>query len=173
MNPAVFVAHLSSGGHWDGLLWVLRLVGLEVKRLLALFLTLNDLVAANGHQFGSMMNSGDLRTQVVLLLAEVEGVGNDLALKVAREADLDCAGALQILRLQIGKGRPWALCLVGHEVAVLVHTSATRFTTLRKCALRQVLGLKDLSNIVVFLGASDFAPEADSTSLSRCGKLLQ
>jgi len=98
-----------------------------------------------------VVNTTDLSSQEVLLLAEVEGVGDDVSLQVSTEADLDRSGSFEIHRLEVGKGRPWALGFIGDEVGILVDAGAASLATLRVRSFRQVFGLKDLGNVVVFV----------------------
>ena len=114
VNPSVFVAHLRGGGSWDLCFGILRGVGLDIEGELTLlsWVTLGDLVSANRHKLGCVVDSGDLSTEVVLLLAEVEWVGDDFSIEVTREANLDFSGALEILRLQIRQDFPRTLCPV-------------------------------------------------------------
>ena len=100
----------------------------------------------------------------MLLAAEVKWIGHDFTLEVAREADFDLASSLQVLRLQVGQGRPGSLLFVRNEISVLVDAGAARLATFRSLVLRQVLRLEDLTDVIVLLGAGDFAPEAKRTS---------
>jgi len=83
-----------------------------------------------------VVNTTDLSSQEVLLLAEVEGVGDDISLQVSTEADLDASGGCEILGLEVGKGRPGALGLIGDVIGILVNTSTTGLTTFRSLVLR-------------------------------------
>ena len=174
MHPAVFLAHHLSSGHGDRFISVLRLIWLNLVRQLTLliFTSLSDLMATNWHEFGSVVDSRNLSSQVMFLLAEVEGVGNDVSLKVSSEADLDLTGSLKITRLEVGKTRPWALSFVGNEVRVLVHARAASFATFRSGILTQVFGLKDLSDVVISLCAGNLTPESKRASISRLSKSL-
>ena len=107
------------------------------------------------------MDTGNLCAQVILLLLEVEWVCDDVALKVAGEADLDGASGSQVLRVQIGQSNPRTLSLVSNIVSVLVDTDATGLTTLRSRVLRQVLWLEGLNDVVVLDGTVDLTPEAE------------
>ena len=164
VNPVCLVLHLLGRGHGDWLLGVLRLVRLNLERQLTLLLSLCLSIAPGWYQLRCMVNAADLRPQIVLLTAEVEWIGHDFTLKVTREADFDLAGSLQVLRLEVWQGRPGSLRLVRNEVSVLVHAGTARFATFWSLILRQVLRLEDLTDVIVLLGAGDFAPEAKRTS---------
>ena len=173
MHPIFLLAHLLGGGSGNRLLWILRLVRLNIKGLLALLLTLGDLVATKGHKLRGVVDSGDLGAQVVLLLAEVERIGDDFAFQVTCEADLDLLGSLQVRGVQIWEAHPRALGLIGDEVGVLVHARTASLPTLGSRVLGQVLGLKGLSNVIVHLSSLDAAPEPNRPSVSLDRKLLQ
>ena len=96
---------------------------------------------ANGRQLCGVVDAGDLCTQVVLLSAEIEGVGDDLTLEIASEADLDLAGSSKVFRIQIGKRSPGALCLVCNIVGVLIDTLTTSFAALGPRIFWEVLRL--------------------------------
>ena len=98
------------------------------------------------------MNTTDLGPQEVLLLAEIERVSDNISLQVATETDLDLAGGLEILGFKVGQSSPRALALISHEIGILIDTGATGFTAFRPLILRQILGLKDLTNVIVFAG---------------------
>lgn len=83
-----------------------------------------------------MVDATDLSPQEVLLLTEIERVRHDIALQVSTEADLDASGGCEILRLEVRKGRPGALGLIGDVVSILVNTSTTGLTTFRSLVFR-------------------------------------
>ena len=99
VHPVRLVLHVLRRWHRNGLLGVLGLVRLDLERLLALLLTLCDAIAPCRYKFGGVVDSRDLGAEIVLLLAEIEGVRDDLALKVPSEANLDLASCFQVLRL--------------------------------------------------------------------------
>lgn len=134
---------------------------------------LGDTMTADGHELGGVVNTGDLGTEEVLFLTEIERVGHDVSLEVTREADLDGTCSFQVLGIEIGECNPIAMSLVGHEVGVLVDADATSLTTFGSFDLRQVLGFEDLTDVVILLSTGDFTPETKRTSLSLCGKLLE
>ena len=60
VDPALFLAHLSRGGHRNGLFGVLGLVWLNIEGQLAFLFTFGDFMAANWYKFGSVVNPGNL-----------------------------------------------------------------------------------------------------------------
>lgn len=173
VDPASLLGHLLSSGHGNGQLGVFRLVRLHIERKLAFLFALGDAVATSRHQLGGVVDTSDLSTQVVLLLLEVEGVSDDLALQVTREANLDLTGSLQVLGIQVGEAGPGTLARVGDEVGVLVDADAARLSAFGPLILRQVFGLEHLCDVVVFLSARDLAPEAHCSGISLLRQLLE
>jgi len=135
MDPACLVAHLLRGRSRNGQLDVLRLVWLHIEGQLALLFTFGDSVAADGHQLSGVVDACDLRSEIVLLASEVEGVGGDLPFEVAAEADLHVARELQVHRFQVRKDCPGALNVIGRVVGVLVDALAARLTSLKSVIL--------------------------------------
>ena len=165
VHPVRLVLHVLRRGHRNGLLSILWLVRLDLKRLLALLLPLSDSVATCRHKLRCMVNTANLRPQIVLLLAEVERISHDFSLQVSCEADFDLACGFQVLRLEVRQGRPGPFCLIRYKVSVLVDAGATSLTAIGPLILRQILCLKDLTDVIVFDSTGDFAPEAERTGL--------
>ena len=112
-----------------------------------------------------MVNATNLRPQIVLLLAEVERIGHNFPIEVAREADFNLARGFQVLRLQVGQGLPRAFGFIRHPVRVLVDARAASFSAIGSLVFRQIFRLEDLTDVIVFAGAGDFAPETEGTGL--------
>ena len=172
VHPSVFLAHLCGCWSRDGLLWVLRLVGLNVEGQLALFFTLSDPVSTDWDKLCGVMDSGDLRAQIVLFLTEIEWVGDDLSIEITCEAHLDLSGSFKVTRLDIWEHGPGSLCPIRHKVRVLVDSSATWLTALRSSILWQVLRLEDFNNIVIALSSGDLTPETERACIGLLGELL-
>lgn len=95
----------------------------------------------------------------MLFLSKVERIRYYISFQVASEANLNLASSLQILGFQIRESSPRALSLIGDKVSVFIDSHSSWFAALRSCILGQILWLKDFTDVVIALSATDFAEE--------------
>ena len=92
----------------ESTLFVLPVDGLDLFLRTALFFSLFSLEESFRNNGCAVRDPGNLSSQVVLLLAEEEGVGDDVAFEVACEEDLDLPGCGDVFRSEVWELSPLA-----------------------------------------------------------------
>lgn len=125
-----------------------------------------------------MVDTGDLSSQVVLLLSEEEWVSNDVALEATSEENFDRSGGYEVLWFQIWKHGPVFEGGTGDPISFLVNTSALGLHLSGCWVFFVVWGVWiftleiTFGDVVVFLGTSDFTKESNILCTSILGLKL-
>lgn len=125
-----------------------------------------------------MVDTGDLSSQVMLLLSEEEWVCDDVTLEATSEEDFDRSGGYEILWLQIWKHGPVSEGGTSDPISFLVNASALGLHLSRCWIFLVVWGVWiftleiTFGDIVVFLGTSDFTKESNILRTSILGLKL-
>jgi hypothetical protein len=126
-----------------------------------------------GHEGSAESNAGDLSTEQELFMLVQEGVGNDSALEVTWEVELNLSRDGNVLRSEVGEHGPlvftWA---VTNPVGEFVGAGVS-WLNVNRCALSCLRGFStSLSNVVAAFSTVDLTPEAQFGGTGRLGKVL-